>query len=212
MKKGDTDASWPMTRTLVSVAALSGVLIVSAYRLTLPAITRNKAARLKAAVFEVIPGASKIKKFVPEGSDMPRMYAGYGEDGTLKGVAVEAQGQGFADIIKVLYGYSPARSAIVGLKVLESKETPGLGDKIEKDAGFRANFNALDVSLDAAKTALKNPITVVKQGKKANPWEIDAVTGATISSKAIGRLMAKSAGKAVPAIEKDIERLKEGEL
>ncbi len=205
-------ASWPMTRTLVSVAALSGVLIVGAYRLTLPAITRNKAARLKAAVFEVIPGASEIERFVPKGADMPRMYAGYDEDGTLKGVAVEAQGQGFADIIKVLYGYSPARSAIIGMKVLESKETPGLGDKIEKDAGFRANFNDLDVSLDTDKTALKNPITVVKGGKKIHPWEIDAVSGATISSKAIGRLLNKSAGKAVPAIEGDLERLCGGRL
>lgn len=199
-----------MIRTLVGIAALSGILIVGAYRLTLPAITRNKAARLKAAVFEVIPGASEIKKFVPEGADMPRMYAGYGEGGALIGVAVEAQGQGFADIIKVLYGYSPARAAIVGMKILESKETPGLGDKIEKDAGFRANFNALDVRLGADGTALKNPITVVKQGKKTNPWEIDAVTGATISSKAIGRLMDKSAGKAIPAIENNIARLKEG--
>lgn len=200
-----------MIRTLVGIAAISGVLIAGAYRLTLPAITRNKAAQLKRAVFEVIPGASEIERFAPKGTDMPRMYAGYDEDGTLKGVAVEAQGQGFADIIKVLYGYSPARSAIIGMKVLESKETPGLGDKIEKDAGFRANFNGLDVSLNTDKTALKNPITVVKGGK-VHPWEIDAVSGATISSKAIGRLLNKSAGKAVPAIEGDLERLCGGRL
>ncbi len=201
-----------MIRTLVGIAAISGVLIVAAFTITLPVITRNKAAQLKAAVFEVIPGAATVKKFVPEGMGMPNMYAGYDEAGTLKGIAVEAQGQGFADIIKVLYGYSPEKSAVTGFTVLESKETPGLGDKIEKDPGFQANFKALDVHLNAAMTALKNPITVVKQGKKTQPWEIDSVSGATISSKAVGRLMAASAEIAIPTIEKNIARLKEGAL
>ena len=49
------------------------------------------------------------------------------------GVAVEASGKATPDIIRILYGYDPENRQVVGFYVLESKETPGLGDKIEKD-------------------------------------------------------------------------------
>ena len=45
---------------------------------------------------------------------------------------------GYQDTIRVIYAYSFADRAIVGMQVLESKETPGLGDKIEIDADFVA--------------------------------------------------------------------------
>ena len=46
---------------------------------------------------------------------------------------------------------------MIGLQVLSSNETPGLGDRISKDAAFRKNFEALDASL-------VNEIETVKQG------------------------------------------------
>jgi len=83
---------------------------------------------------------------------------------------------------------------------LESKETPGLGDKIEKDETFLANFEQLDVSFNEAGDALKNPVTPVKSGEKTNPWEVDAITGATISSRAIGDILKESTARWVPLI------------
>ena len=81
---------------------------------------------------------------------------------------------------------------VVGFYVLESKETPGLGYKIEKDPNFLENFKALDVSLAEDFSALKNKVVPVKQGKKENAWEVDCITGATISSKAIGNIIGAS--------------------
>ena len=49
------------------------------------------------------------------------------------------------------------------MQVLASKETPGLGDKIEKDAAFLANFEALDVAGAADGQTLQHPIEAVKQ-------------------------------------------------
>ena len=115
------------------------------------------------------------------------------------------------DIIKVLYGYDPDRQQIVGMKVLESKETPGLGDKIELDPVFRSNFLNLDVELDEAKQGLANEIVTVKSGSKTNAWEVDGITGATISSKAIGRILNESAGKRLPVVLRNLSRLKETE-
>jgi len=210
-----------MIRTLVGVAAISGMLIVTAFRTTEPIIKKNKAAYLKKAVFEVIPGAVKVVTYSPgpDGALAParadeevgtRFHAGYGEDGALAGVAVQAAGQGFADIISFLYGYSPVRQTIVGFKVLESKETPGLGDKIGVDPAFLANFSALDVRLAEGGRSLAHPITVVKNGQKAQGWEIDAITGATISSKAVGRILDVSASESLPVLASNLGALQGG--
>jgi electron transport complex protein RnfG len=110
---------------------------------------------------------------------------------------------GYQDNIRVIYAYSFAAKAIVGFKVLESKETPGLGDKVDTEAHFIANFEALDVSLAADGAALQNPIVTVKQGEKTQPWQIDGITGATITSKAIGALLNDSAQTWVPVLERD---------
>jgi electron transport complex protein RnfG len=126
------------------------------------------------------------------------------------GVAVEAQGQGFADIVKVLYGYSPECKCIIGMKVLESKETPGLGDKIMTDPVFVSNFEALDVRLAADGSQPENPVVFAKPGKKTHPWEIEGITGATISSKAVTNIMYTSSMRTVAILEHNLQVLKDG--
>ena len=185
-----------MYRSLVGVGLLCGVLIVSVFEFTKPIIARNQAEALQAAIFEVLAEARSSQTFrydegqgfsplegEPDGS--PLVYAGYDDGGRLVGVAIEGQGMGYQDIIRVLYGYSPEQNAIVGMRVLESKETPGLGDKIITDEAFTANFERLDVSLSGDGSSLANAIVAVKSGQKTNGWEVDGITGATISSVAI---------------------------
>lgn len=214
-------SSGAMLRTLISVAAAAGTLIVVVFQLTLPTIKANKAEALRRAVFDVLPGARKVVTFKLEadGSLAPlvgdderavKYYAGYTEDHQLIGVAIEAQVQGYQDAIKVLYGYAPAEQHIIGMKVLESKETPGLGDKIGKDPAFLANFAKLDARLLEDGTKLEHAFEVVKQGAKKNPWQIDGITGATISSKAVGKLLNASAPRDLPPVQKNISRIKEG--
>ena len=97
--------------------------------------------------------------------------------------------------------------AITGLKILETRETPGLGDKVETEPHFIANFETLDARLDDSGSALRNPIVTVKQGEKTDPWQIDGITGATITSEAIGSILNDSAGTWVPILERDAGRL-----
>jgi electron transport complex protein RnfG len=176
-----------------------GLLIVTVFQATGPVIARNRAAALERAIFEVLPDAS-TSRTVEIGDGGDGVHAGYGADGSLVGVAVEAEGMGYQDVIRVLYGYSFERDAIIGIRVLESRETPGLGDKIETDPGFLANFLALDVTLAADGSALAHPIELVKAGAKEHPWQIDAVTGATISSRAIADILDRSASQWVPRL------------
>ena len=112
---------------------------------------------------------------------------------------------GYQDVIRVIYGYSFADEAIIGIRVLESKETPGLGDKIETDPDFLRNFEQLDVSLVEDRSALANPIVPVKSGEKSHPWEVDGITGATISSVAIANILNDSAQYWVPRIQEHLQ-------
>ncbi|MDH3532363.1 MAG: FMN-binding protein [Gammaproteobacteria bacterium] len=211
--------SWPMYRTLVGIGMLCGLLIAIVFQGTRPVIERNRAAALERAVFAVLPAATRRETFAltAEGSFVVeteatgrRVHAGFDADGRLVGVAIEAAGMGYADTITLLYGYAPAAEAIVGIRVLTSKETPGLGDKIETDPAFLDNFIALDASLDASGTALRNRIVTVKRGQKTAPWQIDGITGATISSQAVGEILATSAAHWVPLITGQLEDLTAG--
>ncbi len=206
---------WPMYRAMVGVGLLCGLLIVSVYRLTLPVITRNKAEALERAILQVLPEArsSRSFRFVDGGADGARfapleaggeavegVHAGYDAEGRLVGLAIEGRGMGYQDVIAVLFGYAFADEAVIGIRVLESRETPGLGDRIETDPDFLANFERLDVRLDAEGRALANPVEAVKEGEKEHPWQIDGITGATISSVAIARILQASASAWLPRL------------
>jgi electron transport complex protein RnfG len=206
-----------MLRAMVGVGFACGLLIVTAFIGTRPTIERNRAEALRHAILEVLPGARAHESFAwledgrfvrspvdagASGADGPRVYAGYNESRELVGLAVEAAGMGYQDVIRVLYGYSSERAAIVGLRVLESRETPGLGDRIETDPVFRANFDALDVSLAEDLEGLAHPIEAVKHGAKEHAWQIDGITGATISSQAIADILRRSAQTWIPRIRR----------
>jgi electron transport complex protein RnfG len=214
----EAPASKKMISAMGTVGLVAAALIVFTYQVTFPLIKENKARLLQQAIFEVVPGAetketfmvTDSKEIIPlEGEDEKafKLYACYGKDGNLVGVAVEAQDQGFQDVIRIIYGYSPEKQEIVGMKVLQSTETPGLGDKIEKDPEFRSNFDALDVHLDENGTALAHQVELVKTGQKTDPWQIVAITGATISSKAITKMIRESTAKNIPFIHENLSKL-----
>jgi len=214
--------SFKMLRAMVGIGILCALLIVLTFEGTKPIIEKNKAEALERAIFKVLPGAVTKKTFVldqnqnfvalkGEEKEGQKIYAGYDENEELIGLAVEASGMGFADILRILYGYDPEKEAIIGFYVLESKETPGLGDKIEKDPAFLANFEALDVSLTEDESEVKNTVVPVKSGEKEHPWQVDGITGATISSKAIGNIIGRSTEELIPIIyqNKEVFEMKE---
>jgi len=209
-------SAWHMYRAMVGVGVFCGLLIVSVFQVTRPIIEHNKAEALKKAIFHVLPDASTSGTYrlndaggfeilEGEGIGEQLVYAGYDEKQELVGLAVQAQGMGYQDVIGLIYGYSFAEDAIVGVQVLESKETPGLGDKIETDPAFLENFERLDVSLVDDLSEMANPIVPVKHGAKTNPWEVDGITGATISSVAIAEILNRSAQYWTPRIRNHLD-------
>ena len=216
--RGPATTSMAMIATLGLVATLCGILIVSAYQGTLAAVTANKRIALERAVFKVIPGAASMRSFyassagiVPAEGPLPQggviFHAAYDEAGALKGMAAEAAAMGYADVVRVLYAYDPARQAIVGFGVVSHRETPGIGDKIITDSAFLKNFQALDVRLNAEMSALANAVKTVKQGTKTQAWQIDAISGATVTSKAVGKGINDSAQRLLPLLLPNMDRV-----
>ncbi|MDH3872301.1 MAG: FMN-binding protein [Gammaproteobacteria bacterium] len=204
--------TWEMYRSIVGIGAFCALLIVSVYQGTAERIADNKARFLSSAIAQVLPPVQSTVEVSLDANgalvaatapaNLPA-FLGYGEDGELVGAIITAQAMGYADNITVLYSYSFDLEAIVGFKVLESKETPGLGDKVEIEPHFLANFEALDARLNDDGTALVNAIVTVKQGEKTEPWQLDGITGATITSDAIGVILNQGSSYWLPALERD---------
>jgi electron transport complex protein RnfG len=200
--------AWPMYRALVGIGLVCGALIVSAYQATAPTIRANRIAARDRAVLRVLPGAVESRAFrwsgarfaAADGDDLPSVFAGFDAEGSLIGFAVEAQAMGYQDAVRILWGYAHARQAIIGMCVLESRETPGLGDRVETDPAYVANFAQLDVALDPTGTALAHPIGIVKPGAKTARWQVDTISGATITSGAIARMVRDGAAIWVPRL------------
>lgn len=170
--------------TLGLIAIVSGLLVVMTYQYTKPLIETNRQAALGKAVLSVLPGAVTREDVTL--SDGTQLMGGRDEAGTLIGYALEGEARGYQDVVRILYGFDPKRQVVIGMTVLQSTETPGLGDRILRDPVFHANFEALDVSRE---------IEVVKNGAKTQPWQIDGISGATVSSQAVGRALQRGSAQ-----------------
>lgn len=215
-----TTPPFVMIRALGLIAAICGLIIVSAYQGTFDAVQENKRIAVERAVFKVIPAAKSIAEYwaLPDGklekvgaggtapSGAIKFFAGYDEQGKLAGIAAEGAAKGYADTVRILFAYDPGRQAITGFGVVSSRETPGIGDKILTDKAFLANF-PLDAKL--GQDALANPIRAVKNGSKTNPWEVDAIAGATITSRAVAKAINDTAQVLVPRIAPHLDALKD---
>lgn len=211
-----------MIRTLGLVSAICGLIIVGAYVGTYDAVAANKRIATERAVFRVIPAAKSIAEYValPGGGIEPRVGAGdtvagavkffaaYDADGKLAGIAAEGGAKGYADTVRLMFGYSPDCQCVVGIGVVAMRETPGIGDKIITDKDFLANFTALDVRLKGDLSALANEVRAVKHGAKTSAWQIDAIAGATITSRAVGRAINDSAQTLLPRLVPNIDKLR----
>lgn len=190
--------------TVLSVAgAAAGLLLVLVYGITLPRIEANRARELDIAVKEVLKAPARydtlyvvgngLAKEPPPGTDaktLRHVYRGYAADGRAVGFAVVAADAGFQDVITLIFGYDPRTHKLLAMKVLESKETPGLGDKITKDRAFIDQFGTV-----------VPPLTGVKRGKKARPGDVETITGATISSRAVIRIINRAMERVGPLLD-----------
>lgn len=181
---------------------LSGLIAANKLNETLaqvPKLVKKPAAESTASI-NAAPGTVTIQR-----GGKTKAYSVF--RATLKdrtaGWVVKTTGQGYADRIELLIGLDPLVETITGIFILDQKETPGLGNKIIRP-DWRSQFinKRTDKPLSIAKSA--------SASKQTNA--IDAITGATISSRAVTAIVNQTItdvkGRLTPPNVQFIERRK----
>ncbi len=181
---------------LTATAVIIGGVLAVVYRLAEPKIEANRLLEEKRAIFAVLPEAKDyevIEKTVAgdKGMEKVRIFKGFNEDGGVVGYAFIARGPGFQGIIKMMVGLHPDYLRLHGMQVLDQVETPGLGNKIVEDE-FLDQFRGLEILPQ---------IEYLKNKKPEKPNQIRAITGATISSKAVARIINSEAKRVVSILK-----------
>ncbi|MFO7873125.1 MAG: RnfABCDGE type electron transport complex subunit G [Bacteroidales bacterium] len=163
-----------MVLTLIIVAAAASFTLATVYNLTKGPIEEAREAARQEAISTVLPDFDKLETryFMPEtGSDSLEFNIAYKND-ELVGVAVGTYtGMGYSGRIRAMVGFMPS-AEIIDVVPLDHAETPGLGDKIEKEKSDWSNqFRGLDPR--------EKTLQVQDDG-----GDVDAITAATITARA----------------------------
>lgn len=155
------------------VFVLTAICLVVAILLSVTnLITKDKIANMEAeASKEAMAALISAEKYDKAEIDGELYIAKNGEE--IKGYIVSTQSRGYGGDIKIMTAISVDKK-VLGIKILSAAdETPGLGQNVTKETFYSQYIGRTE------------NITVVKNGADADKNEINAVTGATISSKAV---------------------------
>ena len=177
------DRIWMIT-FLVILAAVSSFALEFIANFTEPTILRNKALVLKQGVLNVLQVPYSVDSiesiYDQEITTETRNQTNYYISKSNQSKAFIIEGSGFMGKIKAVIGVNSDNSQLAGLQILEQEETPGLGGRIS-EPWFQDQF--------AGKT-LTPSIVIAKTDKATGaPNEVDAITGATMTSRALEKLI-----------------------
>ncbi|HKJ84647.1 MAG TPA: FMN-binding protein [Spirochaetia bacterium] len=188
-----------MIIVLTAVMVLSGLVLAATYTSLSPRIEANRVAALNASLASIF--ADQVAdvadlEFEELDTDGPTVYRGSAGDGALLGYAVRVQTQGYGGTITMLAGVAPDLETILGIEVVEQIETPGLGGNITNES-FKQQFEGLST---------REPIEYVKniEPSKADN-EIQAISGATITTKAIVNGTNSTLDRAIEIIRRQVQ-------
>ena len=171
------------------IVVLSSICGLSGFALSYLKI--STAPRIEEQVLTYVQGPAILKVF----ADIDKTFTLDGakvtvfpgkKDGKLVAVALEHFGKGFGGDVGVMVGYDVNRDTLTGIGITTMKETPGLGTRVA-DPAFTGQFTG-----KPADARLKS------QG-----GDIDAVSGATISSTGVVTALGNAA-KVYAALKPEI--------
>jgi electron transport complex protein RnfG len=145
---------------LAIICMVASGLLATVNHFTQPRIIALAQAQEEATLLELLPGAGS---FMPvKSKDEVLYYKGYDKDKQLVGVVFKASTKGYSSIIETMAGLT-RNGKITAIKIISQNETPGLGSRVS-EPDFISQFMAKDI---------------------AGLNQVQAITGATISSKAV---------------------------
>lgn len=168
-----------MLISLLGITFVASAILGTANELTKGAIEKANVAKQTLAISTVLPQFDKLGdsyKVMPKsGKDSLEIFPALNSEGETIGNAVKTySNNGFGGDIEIMVGFD-AQGTLTGYQVLKHAETPGLGSKM--------GIWFCDASKDGQNVIGKNP-NKVKFSVKKDGGDIDAITAATISSRA----------------------------
>lgn len=158
---------------LFLITALAGLALSTVHNVTAGPIAEANAKAKQAAMNEILKEAEEFELLEDKSNDkILEVNAGY-KNGEIIGYALKVSPKGYGGNVEIMVGISNEGS-IGGIKILSHSETPGLGAKAP-DPEFSGQFTGKSID---------KKLEVVK-GTGSNDNEIDAITGATITSRAV---------------------------
>ena len=159
------------------VGLISGASLVLVYRYAAPLIEANQKKELETAIFKVIPEAARYEVLTKDGQELFKVYD---KNENLLGYAFIAEGSGYQGKIKMLAAIKRDLSTLYGIEILESVETPGLGGEITSGK-FKDQFKDLSAFPKI---------------------EVQAITGATISSQSVMNILDEKIKRVIDILER----------
>lgn len=159
---------------LAIICIVASGLLAVVNSLTKPRIIALAQAQEEATLLGLLPAAANFT--VIKSGDEVLYYKGYDKDKKFVGVVFKASGKGYSSIIDTMAGMTKD-GKITAIKIVNQSETPGLGSRVA-EPDFISRFSAKNV------TELN---------------QVQAITGATISSSAVINSVTRKA--------KDLEEL-----
>jgi len=161
--------------TLFLITAISTGIVAFSYEITKGPIEIGEKIKNDEALKLVLNEAKNYEEVdfdLEEGSNIKAIYAGY-VDNNIIGYVVKVSSKGFGGPIEMMVGVS-GDGLLKGIKILKHSETPGLGDHANKP----------EFSNQYMDKSIENSLEVVKR-EASSDNEIQAISGATITSKAV---------------------------
>ncbi len=172
--------------TLAVIAAICTALVALTYRLTAERIVANEQAWLERSLQPALSGlfydsgVTESKIIIPPphelpGSETAIIYRVYAEGAPVAALLIVSARDGYAGPIRILAGID-TMGVVTGVHVLEHRETPGLGDRVESTrSDWVKQFNGRSL-LDPEPTGW---------AIKGDGGQFDQLTGASVTSRAI---------------------------
>lgn len=154
--------------TLCAITFIAAALLGFVNDLTEDRIAAAKEEKQQSAMKALLPKAESFEEL--DGHE--DIFVGFDADGQAAGFCLNTTASGYGGDIEMMVGVNDELK-LAGIEILSNSETPGLGANCTK-AEFKDQFAGLEV-----------PITVVKGGGANGEDEVNAITGATITSRAV---------------------------
>jgi electron transport complex protein RnfG len=179
-----------LSLTLTAICLIAAAALAVGYRMTKPTIDERARADKLEALRVVLPAAVDFsdQKSGPEID----YYEGLDGDGQLVGYAFPGEAKGYSSTISVMVGVD-LEGTLTGIKILDQKETPGLGTQAVDLPATRTFWQALSGRGEKGEAGrppfqeqfVGKTVTGLRVVTGKTETEIEALTGATITTQAV---------------------------